>query len=666
MTRAAARGCDGLLDGALVAFAAWTVVYHVCLVAGIGSGWAAGAWVVLLAIGAAGLVYGLRRRRREVAGVAAASPASRVRPGWHALVVVGAVAGVAAGVAFGLTDVRYRPVWIAWLAASACVLAWATVRARAAARSGAGAAADDSPRAARFEWLEPATVAAWAIGLAVFSLFLLDPDADDAFYVHQSAWIAAHGVFPTRDVVFSDQVFPALYYPPVFSYEALVGTVSRITGLAVPDLVYLVVPPLASILSVLAFWRLLRGWRVPMAALALSATLVFLMFDAGGHMTFGSFFVNRVWQGKVLLLTILVPILFALLHGYGDRPGLRRLPLLLAAGIAAVGLSTTAIFLVPVIAGGCMLALLLRSPRSVHWALAGFLTAGAYPIAAGVVTKVGGGRTPDVYTLADVVPANLVHYVIGTGGFALLSLVAALAGPATIRRAAAAAMVAATVLLVGGLVSPHVPAFVFRHTGLGRVLWRLTWAMPVAALVGALSTGAIRRGPPLLRAVPAVALCAVMALYGVPVWSAADGTRVAHHPVLKRGPQELAAARAILRHAHRDDLILAPRSLSQTLLILSGRVTTVSPRGFFTSALSDVPAMHVKRREKLAHFARFGLRPVPASRFIRREIRGDLRVVGVDMACLRPNHVYSRRLLGQWGWRRVVHAHGIVCKRPPA
>ena len=100
-----------------------------------------------------------------------------------------------------------------------------------------------------------------------------------------------------------------------------------------------------------------------MVALALTAALVFLAFDAAHHMTFGAFFANRMWQGKVLLLSLGVPLLFALLHDYVDRPDRRRLALLFAAGVAAVGLSTTGIFLVPVIAGGSLLTLLLRRPR---------------------------------------------------------------------------------------------------------------------------------------------------------------------------------------------------------------------------------------------------------------------------------------------------------------
>jgi len=656
----AAGAADRLLDGALVAFAGWTAIYHACLVLRIGTAWAAAAWAVVL-VGAAWLVL----RGSSPPAPPPGAPSATPRRAWWVLPIAGAALAIAAGATFGLARTPYATVWKLWLAAAACALAWTTLRLRAA-RSAPEADAPPAGPAPR-SWVEPAVVAAWAIGLAVFSLFLRGPDPDDAFYVHLSAWTAVHGQFPLRDVTFSDQVLPALYYPPTFSYEGLVGTLSRIGGSSAADLTYRVVPPLGSALSVLAFWRLLRAWRVPMVALALSVAMVFLLFDAAHHMTYGSFFVARMWQGKVLLLTILVPVLLALLHGYADRPTWRGFALLVLAGAAGVGLSTTAIFLVPVIAAGCMLPVALRSLRSAGHAAAGLVAAAAYPVGAGVVTKLSAGRTPDVYTLADVVAPKLVHYVLGTGGFALLGLAAALLAPVLLPRASAGQMLAGTALLTGVLLSPSIPTEIFDLTGLGRVLWRLTWALPVAALVGALATSvAGRRGHPALRATPAVALCLAMVLFGEPPWWASGGTEVASRPVLKRAPTEVADARRILAHAQPGDLILAPRPLSQTLLVLSGDVTTVSPRGFFVRALSGIPAMHAMARRGLQHFVRSGFAPHPAGPRRIRALHADLRALGVDIACVDRSHVEGRRVLGTLGFTPLVRSRRTACSHAPS
>jgi hypothetical protein len=184
----------------------------------------------------------------------------------------------------------------------------------------------------------------------------------------------------------------------------------------------------------------------------------------------------------------------------------------------------------------------------------------------------------------------------------------------------------------------------------------------VAAAVGALGVSVLR-GPALLRAAPAVALCAVLAVFGAPVWASDTGTRLGGHPVLKRNSRELHDAERILARAHRGDLILAPRGLSQTLLILSGTVTTVSPRGFFTRALSGEPGMHAAERRRLEHIARFGMPSEPPSRREVARVRSDLRTVGVDVVCVLRGRLAVRATVRAAGYSVWVVTRHTMCLR---
>ena len=646
---------DHGLDGLLAAFAAWTVVYHVCVVLRLDAG-EAGIAGLLAAVPAAWLAL---RPGRHPAGDTARTGVLRggITPGRGGgtrrrapLALATAVVGALTAVLFAFTDAPWGVIWASWLLAAGLAVAAAGGDGRHEADDGA-----PSPRPGRLEGL---AVAAWAVGLAVFSLLLLAPDGDDAYYVHWATWIAAHGEFPVRDVVYSDQVFPSLYFPPAPSYEPLVGVVSRAASVPTPDLMYLVVPPVGSALAVLALWRLLRTWRVPMAALALSVALLFLLFDAQDHRMPGAFFVGRMWQGKVLFLCLLVPTLLVALHAYATRPSRRGLALLAAAGIAGVGLTTTAIFVVPVVALGALAPLLVRRPRE---ALAGLVAATAYPAVAGAVTLAVGGRQPEEYTLADVVPRHLVQFVFGIEGLAVLGLFAVLVGPVVLRRPLAGRMTAATALLVGLLYAPPVPRLIFEVTDLGRVLWRLNWALPTAALLGALATSVVaRRFPLLLRVVPAVAVCAAVVAVGQPLWSAQAHGEIASRPTWKRDPGQVAAARLLLARARPGDVILAPRYLSQTILVMSGEVTTVNPRGFFTRALREVPGARARERVLLQRFVDTGLgaRRGPAR---RREIRRALRVVGVDLACVRAVHPPTAAVVARAGYRPVSSPPRMTC-----
>jgi hypothetical protein len=159
-----------------------------------------------------------------------------------------------------------------------------------------------------------------------------------------------------------------------------------------------------------------------------------------------------------------------------------------------------------------------------------------------------------------------------------------------------------------------------------------------------------------------VLLVVAMALHGVPVW---HGGNIRDHPVLKRHFRQLDDARALLPHTRPGDLVLAPKGLSQTLLVMSGRIATVSPRGFFTVALARFPAMHVPARRRLEHFAQVGFAGRPATRARVERLDRDLRQVGVDDVCITRTFHAARAALARLGWRPLVRTRRTACLRAP-
>jgi Family of unknown function (DUF6077) len=637
-----ARASDRTLDFLVVGFAAWTAIYHVCLVLRLGVVWAAAAMLVVLlpctwlvmrgdhGDGWDGTVAGGNDRRRAIA-------------------LVFLLAGGGAAL-FAFTG---APWFVAWLLLAGGAAAGVVVTRRGAARA-------ERPAAA---WPGALVALAWAAGLAVLSLFLVRADGDDTHYIHLASWIAAHGELPLRDVLFTDQELPAIFYPPLSSYEALAGTLARGTGIAVPNVVYYAVPPVGSALAVLATWRLLRDWGVRMVGVALSAAMLFLLWDAGDHKTLGSLFVGRMWQGKILFLAVLVPTLFVLLNRYAARPTRRALVMLAAAGAAGVGLTITGVVVVPVVAAGCLAPLALKAPRQ---AAAGFAATAAYPIGAAAVSVLAGARNAQEYVAEDVIPDRLLHLVFEDGALAFIALGAMLAGPVLIRRVRAAESAAATSLLVICLFAPAVSQLIFHVTGLGQVQWRLTWAVPIAALVGVAATS--------LRLVPAALLVAALLAWGTPVWTATE-PGILPEPAWKRWPDSVTAAHRILRVARSGDHILAPAPISETLLVVSGEVTAVAPRAFYASALLDVPGGHGLDRLILFAFSKHGLDTVvgeapwidelPSRTPRPAVIARALRAVDVDLACMRRRQAKAVQLLRDLGYSPVTSGRGFTCLRAP-
>ena len=641
-SRAAARVCDAGLELCVLGLAAWTVAYHACLLLHARAGWALAGLAVAVAPCAALAARSAgppdARPARDPGGAGGSSRASAVVAG-------GAASTAAAALAF--TRWPWPVTWALW-AAAAAVVAVASRRAPlvAAGRSRTGAG----------------TAFVWAAALAALSLFLVRADADDAYYLRQATWIAGHGRFPLGDTLHSHDALPAVFSPPIPSYEALVGTVAATAGLSAPSVAYLVVAPAASALAVLALWRLLRTWQVRLVGPALTVALVFLLVAVeprGGdrdliHVA-GNFFVARAWQGKVILAVVLVPLLLAVLHEHAGRPRPRTLVLLGAAGAAAVGLSTTATFLVPVVAAGCLAPLAARAPRQ---AAAAFAAACAYPAAAMAVALVADGRQPARWKPPQLAPEVLVLPAVGTGVLAFVAVGAAIAAPLLLATPWSRRGTAAIALLVALLFAPGLPQLVYAQTGLGRPLWRLMWAMPVAALVGVVATQPLGGHPRrVVRLLPALGLCGVLVLTGTPVW---DGhrTRLADHPAWKRDARQLRTARAIAARAAPGSVVLAPEGLSQTLLLVDGRLTAVAPRYFYTSTLPASREARVEDRILLGRFANRGFGPrVTAARVVPA-----LRRTGVDVACVRQAQgAAPRRLLARAGFGLLLELGGVWC-----
>jgi hypothetical protein len=650
------RLSDSLLDFLVLAFGAWTVVYHACLVLGVGVVGASIATAVA-AVPCAWLAF--RRSNEPGAALAAppdAAPWPRRRLNW--ILVAFALVVTASAAVYAFASAAWPVTWILLFgsAAAATVLAWKRARGRLRLEL-------DDDAAAPLIWPGALLAFAWGLGLAVLSLYLVRPDSDDTQYVRLTTWVAERGEFPLRDIIFSDEVFEAIFYPPLSSFEALVGTAARFGDVSGGSATYYLVPPLASFLAVLALWRLLRAWEVALPGLALTTALVFLLMATQEHRTLGSLFVGRIWQGKVVFLAVLIPLLIVLLNQYALRPTPRQLVLLAAGGAAGVGLTSTGSFLVPILAAGCLAPFALRAPKQ---AALGFAAAAVYPLGALLVSTAVGGRRAGGDVASDVITNQIARDVLASGLFAFIALGAALFGPLLIRSLPGALMTAGTVLVVAVLYAPPVPPFVWEITGIGRVLWRVAWVVPIAALVGVAVTAVpARLRHPALRAAPAVLLCAVLLVWGTPVWS---GGALEDKPSWKRFNVQVEEARRILAHAEPGTIVLAPAQVSQTLLIMSSDITTVTPRPFYVLALDEVPEAHAEERLSL----QAAIEPLlgneveawPDEPPTPTETAEALETVGVGIACA-SRQGRGPEALEAGGYVRAFRAGRLECFEPP-
>lgn len=658
------RACETALDLSVVVLATWTVAYHVCLVLGLGVSWSVAFELVLLA---AALVLWRRSVRGATvqAWVGVARSSARAHLRFAASTPIGAVlfATVIASASTAAFLIGVDGPWpwsaAAWLIAGVAGTALAVLHLRRT--TAAAPAPQDSGEehdGGEQDGVGVAVALVWAAALAALSMFTRWPNPDDLFYVNLSQWVVEHGTFPVRDTIFSDLVFPMATWPPVASYDALAGVVASLAGVHAASVVYLVVPPVATFLSVLALWRLLRAWRVRSVWVGLSLALVFLLTNGGsGYAAPGNLFLTRMWQGKVILLCLIVPILLVYALRYVERPTMARAGWLFAGGVAAVGLTTTAMFLVPLLALGGAAPLALRQPRL---ALRGFCAMASYPLAAGVVTLLAGGRSADLFDTRKVYrfdPGWFGPEILRDGPIAVLAVFGVLAGALLLPRHAARVTTGVLAVIVGVSFVPGVTQLSYDLVGLGPTLWRVSWVAPIAALVGVLGVELGARARRNHTASVAAFLAALLIWWGLPIWSASIWVTMDSSPQWKRDPGEVAVAQRAIDAVRPGDTILAPQNLAVTITVMTTRVKTVAPRDYFMDYLRDEPEFRYTQRQTLWDFA--------ADEYVmmmdKPDVAAALTALHVDEVCLPTESDQRKDFLRDEGYRTVILSPSYTC-----
>ncbi|GAA0592804.1 hypothetical protein GCM10009546_64000 [Actinomadura livida] len=658
---------DGLSDAAVALFAAWTAVYHAGLLL------RAPTWALLLAwLAAAGALTALYAAGREwwdggPLWRERARPAAR-RPS-RPLAVVAVAAGAVAGTCAGLhpSGVPWWCTCVAGTVSVAAAAAFLLLRGRDGNGDGDGEhgarehADEDEDEHAGAEPARRGTPLALltGAGFAVASLFIVNSDGDDAYFVSRSVATAATGEIPLKDVIFTPGTADEIAgEPPIASIEVLAGALARVLGVPAASFLWYLVLPAAVFLAVWALWRLVRAWAPRRAALCFAVAAAYLLLSGTGPASLGSFHLPRMWQGKAMLVSVLVPLLFVYLTRWAERRSRRDLALLAAAGVAGVGLTSSAAFVVPLVAGAA--ALPLVAAGRVRTGLAA-CAAAAYPIAAGLAVMLFNDDTSVAGRVHDAPSAY--GWVLLQGALGVLAGCALWLSPWTARRGAPALIAAGVAALVTALVLPGVLDAAASLSGAGQVLWRTMWTVPAPVLIGLLAAvriPAARPGLVRVAAAPAAALAVALAAGGVPVWSASNGSVVAARPSWKVSGKAVWTAREVAALAGPGGLVLMPSAVMRAVPLLTVDTHAVNPNGHYLRSLPAPRGFIDDRRVLTAAVRRpWGDKP-PAA-----EVRAALERTGVDVACAWRRDERGLELLRAAGYGGIRRIGPLNCLVPP-
>jgi hypothetical protein len=316
--------------------------------------------------------------------------------------------------------------------------------------------------------------------------------------------------------------------------------------------------------------------------------------------------------------------------------------------VAAVGFSTTALFVAPPVIALASLAGFRRERAGPI--VAGAAAALAYPVGAGLFALAADRQPATVALAAGHLVAQVAsplgigrgldswdpwYVVFGTGVTATIAAVAVLCGWfGTRERASRLVLVLAPLALLGiGVLPPVLHALQNAASSSGEsVLWRVVWIVPVPAMVAVLATGALARLGRRWAVAGAVVVLAICVVGGTPVWSRDNGARVEWHPRWDLDPGDAAAARRLLSLAQTGDVVASPEAISGALATQSVAVRTVDPRGSYTvGRVARNPAFHAENRRLIARAVTNGIDGNEVDAFV-----GSLDLLSVDVVCTGP------------------------------
>ena len=451
----------------------------------------------------------------------------------------------------------------------------------------------------------------WGLGLlcALTALAAHHGDADDAFYVNLSVWALDH---PDAPLLLGDTLhgFDGIAMSlPVFkllSYEILQAAVARLSGLSALSVVHLCFPPVIALLIPFV-WARLASLLVPSRWLIVVGLVIAQLFFLGdGHASYGDFGLLRLQQGKTVLLLIALPLIAYYGIRFGLAPSLPRGLLLAAAQIAAVGLSTTALWLAPTTA---LLALCAAIPlggsnslRAGRTVLLGLVTS-LYPLALALFMRSATLRAfseavhplPSLEWSGPELMNHALTLLAGPGWVAsliLFCLIAILTMPGTdLFRRYMAITVGAFFLF---FFNPGLARFVSHQITGADTYFRVFWVLPLPLIIASVLSAPLALGESLSdgrrRGLTGATCVGALALL---IWLPGTHTLSSTNEVQLGWPrpkvpiQEWAIAQRILGSSHEGDFVLTPQLVSRWIPLFQDYPAPLMVRAMYLDRLHE-------------------------------------------------------------------------------
>lgn len=352
-----------------------------------------------------------------------------------------------------------------------------------------------------------------SLSLIVLYLFSASTNADDTHFVSYVVGLLQHpdSVLFSQDVIFNESLPNHIFALNLGqSWELLIAFTANITGVNHLTLYYLAAPCLLLFFVPWVTYAFLRIFSEKHAFLSAIVALVSLIFWSTNNHLHGYFFIPRFFQGKALLLMLFVPLVCIYTLLWCRTKQAQYLLLTGAAIVTCGGVSSTGLYVAGLIAGICVLAFspwralpLLRNlcllavisvPNIVMLGVVKHnidQTKAHIPVTiieSELVEKSSAAMSASPLSAKpEERPIQSMYWLFGDH-YSLFLILALLFGALIVAAASSREQNTFTLRWLGLIFilcfSHPLASFLGSATGLGNLIWRYHWAIPLSLVIG--------------------------------------------------------------------------------------------------------------------------------------------------------------------------------------
>lgn len=436
-------------------------------------------------------------------------------------------------------------------------------------------------------------------------------DLDDAFYVSIAAGASAHPHAPllAEDPMHGQPGVPLLFPSYRFaSYELLIGAIGHLTGISAMTIAYKVLPIGSATLAIVAIFLLAQA-LLPRRWLWLAlGTLLLIMILGETHRAPANMMFVRLFQGKAVCLTIVLPAIFYLtLRCFSRTSSARDIFLLGCAEVSAIGLTNFGM-LAALMANALALGAAVPVWREVKpQRIASIFVTMALPLPYLVATAMQAEWGDSLSTFGHERPADVWVTVLGHRQQFLIGTLLCIGPLLTSDPTTRWRLALPPFMLLAVFLNPLWSEFLAAHITTPPVYWRVMWSFPMlvfaAAALVLLGDRLLSSAPSRMRniVIPVVLLVVVLAAMPGFTIRASNIGQISTFPAEKIPVVDLEVARRAAAATKTSGSLLAPDEIAGVVSRFEHHPRLVSVRDMYLNLLAASFGVDAYRQRSVLH-----------------------------------------------------------------